>query len=183
MYMHQGATLVLQSSQQANSPGFSWYDLWYPVPSDRYGTARASPSFVAYLLVTEAVGPSGRTRLALIHGASFPPSLAVYAIWDPSARKHGVARLVVLNMALRREGVAADEAETVSIDVSKWVQRGKAANVKRMSAPGVESKDVGRVTWAGQSYTDGFAVGKLAVEKLDAGRVSVRGSEGVLITF
>ncbi|KAG8678542.1 hypothetical protein FRC08_017684, partial [Ceratobasidium sp. 394] len=183
MYMHQGATLVLQSSQQANSPGFSWYDLWYPVPSDRYGTARVSPSFVAYLLVTEAVGPSGQTRLALLRDASFPPSLAVYAIWDPSARKQGVARMVILNMALRREGVAADEAKTVTIDVSKWAQVGKAAKVKRMSAPGVESKDVGRVTWAGQSYTSGVTVGKLAIEGLDAGRVSVKGSEGVLITF
>jgi len=47
----------------------------------------------------------------------------------------------------------------------------------------VESKDVGKVTWAGQSYTDGVAVGKLTVEGLDAGRVSVRGSEGVLIMF
>ncbi|KAG8773778.1 hypothetical protein FRC12_002319 [Ceratobasidium sp. 428] len=183
MYMHQGATLVLQSSQQANSPGFSWYDLWYPVPSERYGTARASPSFVAYLLVTEAVGPSGQTRLALIRDPSLPSTLAVYAIWDPSARKNGVARMVILNMALRREGVAADEAETVTVDVSKWVQSGKAAQVKRMTAPGVASKDVGKVTWAGQSYTDGTPAGKLVVEGLTAGKVSVRGSEGVLIAF
>ncbi|KAG8773777.1 hypothetical protein FRC12_002318 [Ceratobasidium sp. 428] len=183
MYMHQGATLVLQSSQQANSPGFSWYDLWYPVPSERYGSARASPSFVSYLLVTEAVGPSGQTRLALIRDSSLPSTLAVYAIWDPSARKNGVARMVILNMALRREGVTADEAETVTVDVSKWVQGGKAAKVKRMTAPGVASKDVGKVTWAGQSYTDGTPVGKLLEEGLSAGSVSVRGSEGVLLTF
>lgn len=182
LYMHQGATLVLQSSQQANSPGFSWYDLWYPVPSERYGTARASPSFVAYLLVTEAVGKSGRSRLALIQDSSLPPTLAVYAIWDPSGRANGVARMVVLNMALRREGVAADE-ETVTVDVGKYVRNGKAAQVKRMSSPGVESKDSDRITWAGQSYSAGVPVGSEVVEQLSAGKVSVRGSEGVLITF
>lgn len=183
MHMHQGATLVLQSSQQANSPGFSWYDLWYPVPSDRYGTARVSPSFVAYLLVTEAVGPSGTTRLALIRDASLPATLAVYAIWDPSTRPNGVARIVILNMALRREGVAADEAETVSVDLTRWARSGVAPKVKRMSSPGVESKASDKVTWAGQSYENGVPVGSLVVEGLSAGKVSVRGSEGVLIVF
>jgi hypothetical protein len=91
--------------------------------------------------------------------------------------------MVVLNMALRREGVAADESETVSVDVSKWVKKGTGAKVKRMSAPGVESKDVGRITWAGQSYTDGVPVGDLIVEGLNSGKVSVKGSEGVLIFF
>lgn len=165
------------------SPGFSWYDLWYPVPSERYGTARASPSFVAYLLITEAVGKSGRSRLALINDSSLPSTLAVYAIWDPSARSGGVARMVILNMALRREGVAADEAETVTVDVGKYVRRGNSAKVKRMSSPGVESKDSARVTWAGQSYSAGVPAGSEVVEQLNASKVSVRGSEGVLITF
>ncbi|CAE6523860.1 unnamed protein product [Rhizoctonia solani] len=184
LYMHQGATLVLQSSQQANSPGFSWYDLWYPVPSERYGSARASPSYVAYLLVTEAVGKSGRSRLALIRDSSLPSTLVVYAIWDPSSRTSGIARMVILNMALRRQDVAADEAETVTMDVGKYLRSGSiAAKVKRMSSPGVESKDSDRVTWAGQSYSVGVPVGDEVVERLNAGKVNVRGSEGVLITF
>ncbi|CCO26645.1 glycoside hydrolase family 79 protein [Rhizoctonia solani AG-1 IB] len=181
--MHQGATLVLQSSQQANSPGFSWYDLWYPVETERYGAARASPSYVAYLLVTETVGKSGRSRLALIRDASLPPTLAVYAIWDPSSRTDGIARMVILNMSLRRQNVAADEALTATVDVSKYLRRGQTAKVKRMSSPGVESKDSSRVTWAGQSYSAGVPVGTEVVEQLNAGKVDVRGSEGVLITF
>ncbi|CAE6425869.1 unnamed protein product [Rhizoctonia solani] len=184
LYMHQGATLVLQSSQQANSPGFSWYDLWYPVPSERYGTARASPSYVAYLLITEAVGKSGRSRLALIRDPSLPSTLAVYAIWDPSVRTDGIARMVILNMSLRREGVAADEALAVTVDVSKYLRGGRtSAKVKRMRSPGVESKDSDRVTWAGQSYSAGVPVGNEVVEQLSSGKVNVRGSEGVLITF
>ncbi|KAF8680486.1 Glycosyl hydrolase family 79 C-terminal beta domain [Rhizoctonia solani] len=184
LYMHQGATLVLQSSQQANSPGFSWYDLWYPVQSERYGAPRASPSYVAYLLIAEAVGKSGRSRLALIRDSSLPSTLAVYAIWDPSSRTDGIARIIILNMSLRRQNVAADEALTVTVDVSKYLRRGSpAAKVKRMTSPGVESKDSGRVTWAGQSYSAGVPVGTEVVERLNAGKVNVRGSEGVLITF
>ncbi|EUC53696.1 glycoside hydrolase family 79 protein [Rhizoctonia solani AG-3 Rhs1AP] len=184
LYMHQGATLVLQSSQQANSPGFSWYDLWYPVPSERYGSARASPSYVAYLLVAEAVGKSGRSRLALIRDSSLPSTLAVYAIWDPSSRTNGIARMVILNMSLRRQDVAVDEVLAVTVDVGKYLRGGRtAAQVKRMSSPGVESKDSDRVTWAGQSYSAGVPVGGEVVEQLDAGKVNVRGSEGVLITF
>ncbi|CAE6455633.1 unnamed protein product [Rhizoctonia solani] len=184
LYMHQGATLVLQSSQQANSPGFSWYDLWYPIPSERYGSARASPSYVAYLLVTEAVGKSGQSRLALVRDSSLPSTLAVYAIWDPSSRTNGIARMVILNMSLRRQDVAADDALTVTVDVGKYQRGGNTtAKVKRMSSPGVESKDSDRVTWAGQSYSAGVPVGSEVVEQLDAGKVNVRGSEGVLITF
>ncbi|KAG9128365.1 hypothetical protein FRC07_000039 [Ceratobasidium sp. 392] len=183
MYLHQGATLIDSTPDQVNGPGLSWYDLWYPVASERYGPARVSPSFVAYLLVTEAVGPSGRARIALIRDALFPPTLAVYAIWDPSAREDGVARMVVLNMALRLEGAGANEVETVMVDVSRWARNGKEIKVKRMSAPGMNSKDVGNVMWAGQSYTDGVPVGKLDVEKPEGGQVSVKGSEGVLVVF
>lgn len=86
-------------------------------------------------------------------------------------------------MALRREGVAADEAETVSVDLTRWARSGVAPKVKRMSSPGVESKASDKVTWAGQSYENGVPVGSLVVEGLSAGKVSVRGSEGVLIVF
>ncbi|KAG8695708.1 hypothetical protein FRC09_008983, partial [Ceratobasidium sp. 395] len=113
MYLHQGTTLIGSAANQVNGPGLSWYDLWYPIASERYGTARVSPSFVAYLLVTEAVGSSGQSRLALIRDVLFPPSLVVYAIWDPSARKDGVARAVVLNMAIRLEDSGTNEADTV----------------------------------------------------------------------
>jgi hypothetical protein len=119
----------------------------------------------------------------LIQDSALPSTLAVYAIWDPSARTDGIARLVVLNMALRREGVVADEGKTVSVDVGKYVRRGRSAAVKRMSSPGVESKDSGRVTWAGQSYSAGVPAGSEVVERLSGGRVSVRASEGVLVTF
>ncbi|CDO69226.1 Glycoside Hydrolase Family 79 protein [Trametes cinnabarina] len=184
MHLHQGATLVFQSSQQANSPGFSWYDLWYPVEGDRYGAARASPSFVAYLLVTEAVGRSGRARFSLIDVPEHP-DLAVYAIWDPAVRTSGVARLAVLYVAVRNETTSGEDPAgmAVTLDLSPYVQKGKQVTAKRMQAPGLDSKDSTRVTWAGQSYANGTAAGEEVVEKLKDGKITVGGSEGVLVFF
>jgi hypothetical protein len=52
-----------------------------------------------------------------------------------------------------------------------------------MTAPGLDSKDVRAVTWAGQSYENGTASGALDVESLVDGAVTVRGSEAVLVFF
>ncbi|KAI0667963.1 hypothetical protein C8Q78DRAFT_1051225 [Trametes maxima] len=184
MHLHQGATLVFQSSQQANSAGFSWYDLWYPVETDRYGAPRAAPSFVAYLLVTEAIGYSGNSRFSLIDVPGHD-DVAVYAIWDPAIRSSGIARLAVLNLAVRNESTPSENAAdtAVTLDLSRYLQKGKAATVKRMTAPGLDSKDSSRVTWAGQSYANGTAEGAEVVEKLTNGTVTVGGSEGVLVFF
>jgi hypothetical protein len=99
------------------------YDLWYPVDSERYGAARASPSFVAYLLVTEALGSSGKTQISLIDVPSYQ-QLAVYAIWDDGVLK----RIVALNTALR-------EATPAALDISAYVAESKTAKVRRMTAP------------------------------------------------
>jgi len=185
LYLHQGATLVFQSSQQANGPGFSWYDLWYPVPSDRYGSARASPSYVAYLLIAEAVGPSQQSRLSLI---SIPnqPEIAAYAIWDPAARKNGIARLALLNLGVRNETTSATDAAAVAatFDLSPYMRSSKSGvQMKRMTAPGLDSKDSSRVTWAGQSFENGTAEGAVKVEHSSNGMVTVQGSEALLVFF
>ncbi|KAH8112653.1 hypothetical protein DFH11DRAFT_1784002 [Phellopilus nigrolimitatus] len=184
MYLHQGATLVLQSSQQANTPGFSWYDLWYPIYTDRFGAARASPSFVAYLLITEAIGTSQRSQLSLVDVPAYP-QLAAYAIWDPPARADGVARLALLNLAARNMSTSAADAarDAVTVNLTPYLREGQAARVKRMTSPGLDSKDVSRVLWAGQSYENGTASGEETVESLVDGKVTLQGSEGILVFF
>jgi hypothetical protein len=125
----------------SNSPGFSWYDLWYPVDSDRYGTARASPSFVAYLFVAEAVGGSGQSRIALVDVPAHP-QLAVYAVWD-AAHGAGVSRLAVLNLSPRNQTTSAKDAAAVviTLDLSELIgANATKAQVKRMQAPGLDSK-------------------------------------------
>ena len=119
-------------------PYIRQYDLWYPIPTDRYGTARASPSFVAFLLITEAVGSSNQSRLALLPPLSDSlPNLAAYAVWDPKSRSiaDGPARLVLLNLAVRNV-TSAQEVGTVSVDLSRWTRSGKnaVAKHKRMTS-------------------------------------------------
>lgn len=158
------------------------YDLWYPIPTDRYGSARASPSFVAYLLVTEAVGSSQQSRLALLPSPSNLPNLAAYAIWDPAVRAlhDGPARLALLNLHVRNVSSSQDTG-AISVDLNAWTRKGTNAKVKRMSAPGLDSKDSDTATWAGQAFTNGTASGKEVVEQLQGGKVVVKGSEAVLV--
>ena len=161
------------------------YDLWYPVPTDRFGSARASPSFVAYLLIAEAVGSSGKSQISLLPSLPGLPQLAAYAIWDPAARASGPARLALLNLAVRNvTSTAAEQAEAaVSIDLSGLVQPHKNATVKRMTAPGLDSKDSSTSIWAGQSFEHGTASGEEVIEGLKGGVVTVQGSEAVLVLF
>lgn len=57
-HLHQGATLVFQSSDQVNSagsngtPGYSTYDMLYPTTSSKRGDARILPSFAGQLFVS-----------------------------------------------------------------------------------------------------------------------------------
>ncbi|KAH7102030.1 hypothetical protein BKA62DRAFT_617976 [Auriculariales sp. MPI-PUGE-AT-0066] len=178
LHLHQGATLVFQSGNQANGPGFSWYDLWYPVDSERYGAARAAPSFVSYLLIAEAVGKSDHAKIALVNPppeGGAPDQVAIYAIWDASA----LSKIVVLNMAPRTEGAE----ETVTVDLSKYVGGGHGATVKRMtSVGGLSEKNTTLTTWGGQSFTGGVPVGSLEIETLsETGAVTLQGAEAVLV--
>lgn len=139
---------------------------------------------MAYLLVTEAVGSSGTARFSLIDVPS-RPQLAVYAIWDTKLRNNGLARLAVLNLEMRNQTASTDEATAVAVtlDVGKYAQQGREPTVKRMTAPGLDSKDSTRVTWAGQSYANGTPSGTKVVESLQGGKVTVQGSEGILVFF
>ena len=161
------------------------YDLWYPIPSDRFGSARASPSFVAYLLITEAVGSSRHSRLQLVDTPQ-ATALAAYAVWDPAVRHTGLARLVLINTAIRNQTITDSAApdEAVTVDLSEFIGRERpSVRVKRMTAPGADSKASDAATWAGQAFTNGTASGREDIEQLQHGRVTVQGSEAVLVLF
>lgn len=155
--------------------------------TDRFGVPHAAPSFVSYLLITEAVGASQKSQLSLIDIPTLP-QLAAYAIWDPTARTDGVARLALLNLAVRNTTSSAVDAEAmaVTVDLSRYVRSGAGsvlAQVKRMTSLGLDSNDPTASTWAGQSYENGTASGTEHVEVLQNGKVTVQGSEGVLVFF
>lgn len=173
----------------------SQYDLWYPIDTDRYGAARASPSYVSYLLITEAVGPSPLTsRIALVDLPA-APQVAIYAVWEGKSTSVNarddvlgaevLSRLVILNLGHRNVSATDDEKDevAVSIDLSPFIDGSSAnATVKRMTATGMDSTDSDTATWAGQGYAQGVASGKEVVEGLIGGStVRVEGTEGVVV--
>ena len=157
VHLHQGATLVFQSNQQLNTPGddgtpgFSSYSLLYPIDSSKRGEARVLPVFVSQLLVTEALSGGGR-----IAGLRTPAGLREreFSSYVVFGRDSGaVTKVVVLNMK-PLYAAGGGSSSTLAIDLGEH----RGATVKRMSAPSVDEKDAGRVTWAGQSFRNGKAV-------------------------
>ncbi|KAK4458232.1 hypothetical protein QBC42DRAFT_210783 [Cladorrhinum samala] len=183
VHLHQGATLAFQSDQQLNTPGddgtpgFSSYSLLYPIDSSKRGEARVLPVFVSQLLVVEALKGGGRiAELALPKGGGVKSNeWSGYVVQAAGKEK----RLVLLNMKPFYAGQAGKRGE-VMVDIGKH----NGVEVKRMTAPSVDEKDAAKVTWAGQSFRDGNAVGEVTVEKVaKGGKVLVRDSEAVLVTF
>ena len=90
-----------------------------------------------------------------------------------------------------RNVISEQTTGEVSVDVSRWTRVPSNTNggigqtrVKRMTAPGLDSKDSGAATWAGQSYENGTASGTEVIEALSQnGTVIVKRSEGVLVFF
>ena len=147
--------------------------------SARYGSARASPSFVANFLITEAVGSSGQSRLSYISIPAYP-QLAVYAIWDQPEQR--LDRLAILNLANRNISTSAADADALAVDVYlSPVLQGSEAKVKRLTGPGMDSTESQTATWAGQNYMNGTPEGDESVEETQNGVVRVGGCEGVLV--
>ena len=69
------------------------------------------------------------------------------------------------------------------MDLNAYVSPGTAAKVKRMTSVGLDSTDSSAATWAGQSFENGTPSGTEVVEPLEGGKVTVQGSEGVLVIF
>jgi hypothetical protein len=180
VHLHQGATLVFQSNQQLNTPGddgtpgFSSYSLLYPIDSSKRGEARVLPVFVSQLLVTEALNGGGRIASLKTPKGLGEQGFSAYAIFGEGGK---LAKMVILNM---KPFHAGGTASSLSLDIGEHA----GAVVKRMTAPSVDEKDSAKVTWAGQSFQNGKAVGEVAVETLaPKEKVVLRDSEGVLVIF
>ena len=187
VYLHQGATLVFQSSQQSNtagddgSPGFSAYSLLYPVKSSKRGEARVNPGFVGQLFVTEALRDSKVAALPTPTGID-GDYFSAYAFYG---EKDKLRRLALINMKPYLDSDSEDHS--AQLDVSELVPdcaKGKEAWLKRLTAPHVNELDTARVTWAGQSFPQAEPQGEVHIERVPSnGKVAVRGSEAVLVFF
>ncbi|CAE6402824.1 unnamed protein product [Rhizoctonia solani] len=183
VYLHQGATLVFQSDNQENipgangTPGFSSYNLWYPRDSELRGRARANPSYVSQLMLSEIVGKSRTSQIVHLS----PPAnistdrFAAYGIYE----RKKLAKLALINFSIFNKTDASGDAPGIRVHIGGSASR--ASRLKRMTAPGLDEKNTDLVTWAGQAYTNGSAVGKLKLEPVINNTVWVRDSEAVLI--
>ena len=189
VHLHQGATLVFQSSDQVNTagedagPGFSTYDFVYPVDSSKRGKARALPSFVAQLFMAEAFStPDTRVRALSTPTGVNGDRFSAYAFYVGDR----VNKLALINMNPYYANSTSDHTESFEIPASlrSHGRDQKQAYVKRMTAPYVDEKHTVNATWAGQSFENGTAIGDVQIEKIGRdGVVSVRGSEAVLVFF
>ncbi|CAE6428102.1 unnamed protein product [Rhizoctonia solani] len=183
VYLHQGATLVFQSDNQENipgangTPGFSSYNLWYPRNSELRGRARANPSYVSQLMLSEIVGKSRASQIVHLP----PPAnvsadrFAAYGIYEHKK----LAKLALINFSIFNKTNASGDAPGIRVHLGGSGSR--ASRLKRMTAPGLDEKNTDLVTWAGQAYTNGSAVGKLKLESIVNNTVWIRDSEAVLI--
>ncbi|KDN61933.1 putative glycoside hydrolase family 79 protein [Colletotrichum sublineola] len=187
VHLHQGATLVLQSSDQVNTPGangtpgYSTYSMLYPRDSSKRGPARTLPSFLAQLFMAEAFAvPDTRVRALSPPPGVNSESFAAYAFYVNDQ----VSKLALVNT----EPYYADSTSnyTVRLDLSTLMDPGKGGSVraKRMTAPYVNTGDSNLSTWAGQAFPQGEPVGDMVIETIGAdGAVEVRGSQAVLVFF
>lgn len=186
VHLHQGATLVFQSSDQVNSagddgtPGFSTYNFVYPVDSSKRGKARALPSFIAQLFMAEAfITPETRVRAVTTPSGVDADRFSAYAFYVGDR----VTKLALINMNPYYPSSTSDFSQSFEVPAS--LRHGQSATyIKRMTAPYVDEKSTANATWAGQSFENGTAVGDVKIEELGKdGTVKVRGSEAILIFF
>ncbi|KAI4728507.1 hypothetical protein E4T49_03801 [Aureobasidium sp. EXF-10728] len=187
VYLHQGAALVFQSSQQVNSagqdgsPGYSTYDMFYPRDSEKRGPARVLPSFSSQLFMAEAFAiPDTRVRQVETPAGIDKDYFSAYAFYV----KNRLNKLAIINSKPYYANSTSDF--TVTVDISKYghLKKETRAWLKRLSAPHIDEGNANKTTWAGQSFPEGNTTGNLLVETVGRdGVVHVRGSEAVLIFF
>ncbi|KAK7753390.1 hypothetical protein SLS62_004680 [Diatrype stigma] len=181
VFQHQGATLVLQSDKQTNTPGFSTYSFVYPRDSDKHGEARANPSYAGLLFLTEVFSQPKTRILPLEAPAGLDPDrFSGYVMYQGDEP----TKLVLLNLEPYYLNSTTDFS--INVDISSYIEETKLSsprvNMKRLTAPSIDETDSNKVTWAGQSFKNGDSTGYVEIEQLSTDNiVKVRGSEGVIV--
>ncbi len=195
VYMHNGATLlrkapdgsVVNQPTSDKTPAYSTYSFVYPTASTARGKQRATPGYVSQLLLTEAIGSSGRSRAVFLTPPSGVASKDFFgvAIYDDAIPGGmGPARLVLINSKPYLRGSSAPRGRVDFTYSSMYNASNVAARttyVKRLSGPYANEQESAYIKWANQSYKFADPSGTRVVEKLTNGTVAVADSEAVLI--
>lgn len=168
----------------------------YPV-QNLNGPVKVFPSYSAYLFVAEALGRSKSLRIANIYpgrqangstittalGDQSAGELVAYGFWDDAlpTKQRFPAKLALLNLQLY------NQTETIprpvsTFDISAYKQSlNSQVTIRRLTAPGADVKEANVTSWAGQTFAEGVASGKVVEEKVTGGKISVGASEAVLV--
>ncbi|KIK63165.1 glycoside hydrolase family 79 protein [Collybiopsis luxurians FD-317 M1] len=196
LYIHQGGPLALQSATQLNKGGFSFYDLWYPI-ENLNGPVQVFPAYSAYLFVAEAIGTSRTLQIANLYpgrqangssittagGDTTQGQLVVYGFWDdlqPSGSRFPT-KLALLNLQIFNE-TQEETRPAASFDISSLLPNPETIiTIRRLQAPGADTKLANVTTWAGQTFENGTASGTIVEERVQGGMVTVEASSAALI--
>jgi hypothetical protein len=111
--------------------------------------------------------------------------LVAYGFWDASDQSsHGFpTKLALLNLEIYNQ----TEADTTprpksTFDISGLLRNAnRAVRVRRLQAPGADVQEANVTTWAGQTFEDGVAHGRLVEETVRGGQIMVQASEVALV--
>ncbi|KXN91719.1 hypothetical protein AN958_12571 [Leucoagaricus sp. SymC.cos] len=198
LYLHQGGPLALQSQTQLNHGGLSFYDMWYPV-QNLNGPIKVFPSYATYLFIAETLGHSKTLQISNLYpgrqanGSSITTAmgdlssgqLVAYGFWDTSdPSTHGFpTKLALLNLEIYNQTqVGTFPRPSSTFDVTGLLRnRTQAVRVRKLQAPGADVQDANVTTWAGQTFEDGTAHGKVVEETVRNGKITVQASEAALV--
>ncbi|EIN04939.1 glycoside hydrolase family 79 protein [Punctularia strigosozonata HHB-11173 SS5] len=133
------------------------------------------PAYYAQIIAAEALGRSGRTRVAELNVSS--PTLAGYAFYEGAVIK----RAVFINS---KAFFATSTTRNVAHVDLTGLSASKTAIVKRLTIQ--HADDAGGLTWGGQTYEtrDGRVGGTLSLQTVKVGEgVDIQDTEVVLLSF
>ncbi|CAO3674026.1 unnamed protein product [Umbelopsis ramanniana] len=186
-YSLQAATLNISRTYYHNNIATGYqayypavYNIFEPVGNVKIGNVtttrpQVQPQYHAFLVVAEAIGKSGKSRIAELPVAS--SNIASYGIWE----KGKLVRIVVINS--QPWVYASTGTRPVTTIQLEGINKHTKATYKTLYVP---YADIAQgLTWAGQSYAteSGFPTGKVVQEVLKDGQLNISASSVVLVTL
>lgn len=173
----------------------------YPIENQN-GPIKVFPSYSAYLFVAETLGHSKTLQVANIYpgrqangssittagGDTSSGQLVAYGFWDAKSKTahDSPTKLALLNLQIFNQTQADTTTRPrVLFDISAYLPRGNGhdgeVRVRRLTAPGADIKEGNVTSWAGQTFGEGVASGRLVEERVRGGKIAVEASEAVLV--
>lgn len=156
------------------------YNIFEPVGNVVIGNITTTrpqiqPQYHAFLIVAEAIGRTGKSRIAELSVAS--DHISAYGIWESGK----LVRIVVINLQpWTYSSTGTRPVTTIQLQELANHQR---ATYKTLYVP---YADIAQgLTWAGQSYAtaSGFPSGKVVEQNIKNGQLDISATSVVLISL